>query len=203
MRLNKRNKLVQGVGVNDADYNVYEYAIVEGKRKIVWVCPFYQTWISMLKRCYSDKLQSKRPTYKGCSTCDEWLIFSKFRAWMKSQGWEGKHLDKDLLIEGNKVYSPDTCIFVHPKVNSFTNDNGNARGECMIGVYWSNRDDKFLSQCSNPFTGKRERLGLFTNELQAHLAWKSRKHELACLLADSEYCTDPRLAEALRTRYAN
>ncbi len=203
MRLNKRNKLVYGVGINDADYNINEYVTIDGKRKIAWRCPFYRTWADMLKRCYSDKYQSKYPTYKGCSACDEWLIFSQFKAWMETQDWEGKHLDKDLLTEGNKLYSPNTCVFVTQTVNLFTNDNGNARGIFMIGVCWNKRDGNFQSQCSNPFTHKREYLGHFTDELEAHLAWKSRKHELACLLADSEYCTDPRLAEALRKRYAN
>ncbi len=201
MELRKRNKLIQGVGVNDADYNVYEYETIGGKKKIVWRCKFYQTWKNMLERCYSNNFQSKNPTYKGCSTCDDWLIFSKFRTWMESQDWEGKQLDKDLLVEGNKVYSPDDCIFVHPTVNKFTTDHGNARGEYMIGVYWSKNAGKFMSQCCNPFNGKQEHLGYFTNELEAHLAWKTRKQGHACMLADSEFVTDPRLAEALRTRY--
>ena len=201
MKLNKRNKLVYGVGINDADYNVYDYGIVDGKRKIVRICPFYQTWKHMLERCYSDKYQSKYPTYKGCSTYGDWLVFSQFKDWMEKQDWEDNHLDKDLLIEGNKTYSPDTCIFVPQTVNKFTLERGAARGEHMIGVSLHKVTGKFQSRCRNPFTGKGEYLGLFTNELQAHLTWKSRKHELACQLADSEYVTDPRLVEALRTRY--
>ena len=197
-KLRKRNRLVFGVGINDADYNVCEHYIVDGKDKIVWVCPFYQTWKSMLKRCYSEK---EYPTYKGCSVCDEWLIFSNFKRWMEQQDWQGKQLDKDLLIEGNKVYSPETCIFVDQVINKFVTDSGAARGEYMIGVYWRKHVGKFVSQCSNPFTCKREHLGYFTDELTAHLVWKARKHELACQLADSQYCTDPRLAEVLRTRY--
>lgn len=203
MKLNKRNKLVEGVGVNDAEYTVCETVTINGKSKIVWICPFYNTWKGMLMRCYSDKYQSKKPTYKGCSSCDDWLIFSNFKAWMEIQDWKGKQLDKDLLMEGNKVYSPDKCIFVPQTVNSFTNDQGNARGDYMLGVYWDKGTGKFRSMCNNPFNGKQESLGYFTNELQAHLTWKTRKHELACLLADSEYCTDPRLAKALRTRYAD
>ena len=201
MLLRKRSKLIQGVGVNDSDYSVVEYETVDGKRKIIWICPFYQTWKSMLERCYSDKLQSKRPTYKGCSVCDDWLVFSNFKTWMGSQDWQGKHLDKDLLKEGNKIYSPDNCIFVPQLVNMFTLDSGNARGEYMIGVCWDKGTGKFRSMCNNPFTGKLEHLGRFTNELEAHLTWKKRKHELACQLAESEYCNDPRLAEALKTRY--
>ena len=201
VKVRKRNKLVFGVGVNDADYNVYEHAVVDGKDKIVWTCPFYRTWKNMLVRCYSEKYQLKRPTYKGCSVCEEWLTFSNFKAWMEQQDWGSKHLDKDLLKEGNKLYCPDYCIFVDQMINSFVTDRVNARGEYMIGVDWNKASGKFRSQCRNPFTRKGETVGLFTNELEAHLAWKKRKHELACMLAESEYCNDTRLAEALRTRY--
>ena len=201
VKLRKRNRLVYGVGINDADYNVVESATVDGKCKTIWKCPFYQTWVHMLERCYSEKFHQRKPTYKGCSVCDEWLIFSNFKRWMETQDWQGKDLDKDLLTEGNKVYSPDTCIFVDRKINIFVIDRGNDRGEYMLGVYWHKRANKFRAKCSNPFTGKEDSLGYFTNELDAHLAWKKRKHELACQFADSEHCNDPRLAEALRTRY--
>ena len=201
VKLRKRTRLVQGVGVNDADYNVKEHAIVDGKDKIVWVCPFYQTWERMLERCYSEKLHKKRASYKGCKVCDEWLIFSNFKRWMETQDWQGKQLDKDLLVEGNKVYSPDTCIFVHRRVNSFVTSRVHARGKYMLGVSWHKGSNNFTVSCRDPFTGKNGHLGIYTDELEAHLAWKARKHELACQLADSEYVTDERLANALRTRY--
>ena len=195
--MKKSRKLVYNVGINDADYNVYEY--INGK--IVRWCPYYDTWKGMLRRCYSEKYQSKKPTYKGCSVCDEWLTFSNFKNWMETQDYKGKHLDKDLLKVGNRVYSPSLCVFVHHKINTFTTDRGNARGDYMLGVNWHEGVNQFLSRCCNPLTGKREYLGLFLTEIEAHLAWKKQKHEFACQLAESEYCNDPRLAEALRTRY--
>lgn len=192
---------VYGVGINDAVHNIVKFAIVGGKRKQVWLCPFYSTWRGMLKRCYCKKEHQRYPTYKCCSVCDEWLIFSNFKAWMEKQDWEGKHLDKDLLVINNKCYSPDHCIFVDHKINIFVTDSGGARGEYMIGVSWHKASGKFRASCGNPFTGRYEHLGLFTDELEAHLAWKARKHELACELADSDLVTDERLAEALRNRY--
>ena len=200
-RLHKRNRLVQGVGINDADYNVTKHENINGKLVQVWMCPFYKTWKDMLMRCFSESYQQRQSTYRGCKPCDNWLIFSNFKKWMETQDWQGKQLDKDLLIEGNKVYSPETCIFVDRKVNNFVIDRGAKRGKYMIGVSWWENSGKFKAGCGNPFTGEKEYLGYFTDELEGHLAWKARKHELACMLADSEYCTDPRLAEALRTRY--
>ena len=152
-------------------------------------------------RCYSVKFQERDPTYKGCSVSEEWKRFSNFRAWMAEQDWEGKQLDKDLLIEGNKVYSEDTCVFVTSGVNSFTIDRGASRGEWLIGVSWHKATSKFMSRCSNPFTKKREHLGLFTSELEAHREWLKRKLELAKELAAIQ--PDTRVAEALVNRYSN
>ena len=202
----KTRKLVFGVGINDSDYvtqKMETIGYVDGKRKqkLVWMCPFYRTWKNMLERCYSTKLQERKPTYKGCSVTDEWKTFSNFRAWMMTQDWEGNQLDKDLLFEGNKVYSPETCVFVSGMVNNFTIDRGNDRGEFLIGVSWHKGANKFASRCCNPFTKKREYLGLFTSEQEAHEAWLTRKLELAKELSAIQ--TDERVAEALIGRYSN
>ena len=199
-------KLVCGVGINDADYVVVKYetiGYVDGrqKRKQIWICPYFRAWKSMLERCYSAKLQERCPTYKGCSVLEEWLTFSSFKSWMEAQDWEGKQLDKDLLFEGNKIYSAEACVFVTPLVNSFTLDRGNDRGEWMIGVSWHKAKGKFISRCRNPFTKKLDYLGLFTCELEAHQAWVKRKLELAYELATIQ--TDERVAKALIDRYTN
>lgn len=191
----KKNKLVYGVGINDANYFVSKKE--NGKK--VWCCPYYRTWKDMLARAYSDKYKQKQPTYQGVTVCEEWHSFMNFRSWMETQDWEGKHLDKDILVQGNKVYSPTTCVFVDGVVNLFLGDSAAARGEWPIGVHWYGRNQKFMSQCNNPFSRKRECLGYFHCPNQAHLAWKARKYELACQLADLQ--TDERVAEALRTRY--
>ena len=198
-------KLVHGMGTNDADYVVQRketIGYVDGKRKqkLVWICKYYQAWKGMIQRCYSAKYQKSRPTYAGCSVSEEWLTFSNFKAWMVAQDWEGKQLDKDLLIEGNKVYSPETCAFVTQMVNSFTIDSGAARGEWLIGVNWDKGTNKFRARCHNPFSGEQENLGLVTCELEAHNAWLKRKLELAHELAAIQ--TDPRVAKALINRYS-
>ena len=201
----KNKKLVFGIGNNDADYIVEKKEMIgciDGKikQKRIWICAYYQAWTSMLMRCYSAKHQERYPTYVGCTVSDEWLTFRVFKAWMEKQQWEGNQLDKDLLIEGNKVYSPATCVFVSPVVNTFTVDRGNDRGEWLIGVDWHKPTGKFRSRCSNPFTKKREHLGCFTCEVEAHNAWAKRKLELAKELAAVQ--TDERVAKALIDRYS-
>ena len=201
----KTRKLVFGVGINDADYFVVKWKTIEGdgkrKRELVWFCPFYRAWKSMLKRCYYIKDQERNPTYNGCSVSEEWKRFSNFRAWMVTQDWEGKQLDKDLLFEGNKVYRAEACIFVPSSVNTFITDSAASRGEWMIGVAWHKGTSKFESRCRNPFTKKCEYLGYFISELEAHQEWLKRKLELAKELAAIQ--TDPRVSEALIKRYTN
>lgn len=192
--MRKKTKLVCGVGVNDADYPVT--SAIGGKRVN---CPFYQTWKDMLVRCYSKKKQEKHPTYIGCTVHTEWLVFSAFKAWMIKQDWQDNQLDKDLLIAGNKVYSPDTCVFVSKATNVFLNDRAAMRGDWPIGVHLDKEKGKFKSQCNNPFTKKYEYLGLFNCPDAAHLAWRKRKNQLALQLADIQ--TDDRVAAALIVRY--
>lgn len=196
---------VYGAGINDADYatRVRETIEVNGvrKQKLVWYCPYYRAWKSMIQRCYSTRYQERKPTYKGCSVTEEWLTFSNFKKWMEGQDWEDKQLDKDILFEGNKIYSAETCAFVTKAVNNFTTDRGNDRGEWLIGVSWNKEKSKFTSQCSNPFTKKYEYLGCFTCEEEAHQSWLKRKLELAHLLAAKQ--TDERVGKALVERYTN
>ena len=154
----------------------------------------------MLKRCYSEKAQERNPMYAGCSVHHGWHKFSAFRAWMETQDWQGRELDKDLLISGNKIYSPESCVFVDSMTNTFIIDCGSARGAYPIGVYFDKHAKKFQAKCSNPFRKKQDYLGYFFCPNEAHLAWRKRKNELANQLADLQ--TDDRVANALRLRYA-
>lgn len=200
----KPKKLVHGVGINDAGYDVRKRETIEvdGKRrqKTVGMCRYYQTWSAMIARCYSAKVQERYPTYAGCTVSEEWHTFSAFKDWMMAQDWEGLELDKDILVKGNQVYSPKTCVFVSRVVNNFTTDRGNDRGKWLIGVYWDKGREKFLARCRNPFTKKKEHLGYFTCEQAAHEAWRKRKQELSLELAAIQ--TDERVAKALIDRYS-
>lgn len=173
-----RSNLVCGVGVyTKGKCKAYE----NGRRTRT-----YHAWTSMLQRCYSSKYQAKWPTYIGCTVCDEWLEFQAFAEWYEVNRPDNDlsyQLDKDLKFIGNKVYSPKTCLFVSQAVNKFTTDSGATRGEYMIGASWRKQRKKFQSCCCNPFTKKQEFLGSFNSELDAHLAWRKRKSELAYELA--------------------
>jgi hypothetical protein len=120
---------------------------------------------------------------------------------MEAQDWEGKCLDKDILVCGNKMYSPSTCVFVHREVNNFLLDSAATRGKSLIGTHWYEDRRKFMAYCRNPFTAKRENLGYYETEEAAHAAWRARKLELAYMLCESPLVSDPAVAQALVDRY--
>jgi len=139
----KKTKLVYGIGLNDYDGRVS----IDGK-----MIKSYNTWCKMLLRCYDSKYQQRNPTYSGCSVCQDWLSFTKFKMWYDSNYREGMALDKDLLIHGNKQYSPEACRFVPHNINTVLLDCGRARGELPLGV--TKHGNGYSASCSNGY-GKR------------------------------------------------
>lgn len=96
----------------------------------------YQVWKGMLERCYSDKFQAKKPTYKGCIVSENFVCYPYFKKWCNKQiGFDqvGWHLDKDILSKGNKVYSEDTCCFVPQEINSLLVRSNATRGKYPLG----------------------------------------------------------------------
>lgn len=194
-------KKLYGIGVNDVDYKIGTCLMVDGKKKCITTCPFYKVWQQMLRRCYDKKRLEAYPSYIGCSVVEEWFSLSTFKAWMEQQDWQGKQLDKDLLVRGNKEYGPDTCLFVAVKVNTFITENKASKGDHPVGVCWSKNEKKFVATCNETSTGKIKNLGYFTDPQEAHQAWLTFKLEQAKILASEQ--TDERVAKALIDRYEN
>ena len=135
---------VHGVGITGAKYPI-RVSGVQTKE--------YSLWMNMLRRCYSDKYQKKYPTYEGCEVSDNFKSYEYFYEWCHSQigfGNDGNgnpfHLDKDLLVKGNKVYSESTCVFIPREINQVLVKTTASRGEHLIGVYWSNTNKAFKAQ---------------------------------------------------------
>jgi hypothetical protein len=188
----RKSGLLHGIAINDVNLKTRD--VING---IEVMEPAYRMWKDMIKRVYSPK--HRGGCYDDASVCDEWLIFSNFKKWHADNSAYGDVLDKDLLVRGNKTYAPDKCLIVTQQVNCFILNNKARRNGSLIGVYWFKRDSRWQAQVSNPFTRKPEYLGYYDDELQGHLAWKRRKHELACQLAKSQ--RDERVSSALMVRY--
>lgn len=200
-----------GVGINDVDYKVTvheELPAIGGKRqqRMVWKCPVYTKWVDVLKRVYSPKFHSKYPTYKCCTLQESWHKLSAFKVWFDKKEVVGKglHLDKDFLFEGNKHYSENTCILIPSIVNNFIGTGAHSRKidvNLPIGVSPTQQEGVYRARCSDPFKRYPAEIGRFSCVEDAHLAWKQKKHQYACELANSEYVIDERLKEALISRF--
>lgn len=174
-----KRSLIFGVGIVDVNYKVIYRD--DGK---VYQCPFYASWKSMLTRCYSSKSINKNSTYKNCYVCDEWLSLSNFKKWMTKQDWKNKDLDKDIVLTGNKIYSPITCIFVSHRVNSLLNNQEKNRGKFSQGVTLNKRSKKFFVRCRSH--NKVNQLGTFKLETDASNAYKKFKSALILKIASEQ-----------------
>lgn len=175
-----RPRMIYGIGVNDADYEVQPR--VDGRQL---KCRYYTTWHSMMTRCYSKSYQRQFPTYIGCSVHKDWHSFMSFKSWMECQDWEGKHLDKDLLYVGNKVYASDKCVFVTPEVNTFiagSKPKGNSK--FPVGVHWHDRMGKYRAACS--FRDYPEHLGYYDCVDEASRVYKAAKRKYIGILASEQ-----------------
>jgi hypothetical protein len=121
----------------------------------------------MLQRCYSPRWQSENPAYEGCTVCDEWLRLSIFWKWAEPRWTLGLHLDKDIIVPGNKVYGPEFCCFVSAALNALLTDHRAARGPWPVGVHPAKA--RFQAHCC---TGReRKHLGTFDTPKEAHAVY--------------------------------
>lgn len=146
----------------------------------------YDAWKNMLQRCYDNKYKEKYPTYKGCKVCEEWHNFQNFASWYNDNYYEIPNdfmcLDKDILFKGNKIYSPETCVFVSNEINSLFTKCNKSRGDLPIGVYYFKSDDVYVSRCS--FGNKLKHLGRFDTPQEAFQVYKEYKEKYIKQLAN-------------------
>lgn len=139
--------------------------------------------MSMLTRCYGVGVASKHPSYSGCTVCEEWLKFSNFKAWFDENYIDGYQLDKDILVKGNKIYSPATCCFVPAEINTIMLDRRRDRGSYPVGV--SKQGNKYQANMNN--RGHHLYIGLFDTPEEAFTAYKETKERHIKTIATEYY----------------
>lgn len=156
----------------------------------------YTAWYGMLTRCFSAAYQEKYPTYKGCTVTPEWMKYSAFHDWAILRHHDGMHLDKDILVPGNKHYSPDACVFIPHWLNSFVSNMKKKPRDLPMGVHRSKK--KFGARFGCRETGVF--IGSFGTAEQAGAAYMAyRGPEIAKrikIYKDSEN-SDSRVVKAL------
>lgn len=141
----------------------------------------YSVWKSILERCYSKKTHKGRPTYINCNICEEWKYYKNFKEWFNKHYYEieGENiqLDKDILIEGNKIYSPDTCIFVPRRINQMFETK---QSNLPRGVYWSKSRNKYCARIRIYKNGNSKGidLGLFDTIEEAEKVYNNARSKV-------------------------
>lgn len=155
----------------------------------------YMLFSSMKSRCKKD--------YVGCSVDSLFEDFQYFAEWCNSQiGFKvnSYQMDKDILVAGNKVYSPLNCVFIPKDLNCFNRMN---EGTYKQGVSWHEGTGKFRARIQLVETQKRVCLGLFETEDQAFNVYKAAKEQEARKwyerLSSGEFLVDPRVTERMKT----
>lgn len=150
----------------------------------------YRHWVKLLDRVYNleNKHSSSNKTYKGCTIDPDWHNFQNFCEWTLTQKyWNEKdaHLDKDLLVKGNKHYSPSTCCYIPSKINLFISgckisEKGLPRGVNYIKPRTKGSKQGYIARCY--FKSDREYLGYYDDKDQASIVYNARKKEVAMSL---------------------
>lgn len=163
----------------------------------------YQTYNDIVKRTKAGgKYQTKYPTYIG--TQNGFGDFQHFADWAVQEiGYAvpGFELDKDLLVPGNKTYSPETCCFLPAQINTaLQRDRLNKKSNYPVGVRRNNKnglkaqiriDGKEVHLASTPTS---------TPEDIAHLVQvytKAKSAYLNALAIRYQHSIDPRAFQAL------
>jgi len=184
-------QLIYGVGINDI-------MIPEFTSSRIW-----RQWAGIIRRCDNNdpKWLKEHMSYSGCTLDPRWIKLSAFKEWVEQwDDYENKEVDKDILITGNKVYGPDTCLMVRQSINAWFKPYA-AKGKLPLGVTWNTAWKKGKSP--NPYraqitlikTGKRTHLGYYPTVEEASAAFESAKKEQIKILIESE--TDLKVKNAL------
>lgn len=173
----KKKRLIYGVGYFGCGN--YKSKDVNGRRTKV-----YDSWYAMMRRCYSNEYQEKNPLYIGCKVCVEWHNFQVFAEWYERNTWDciSHCVDKDILIKGNKLYSPDTCVIVNREINNIFIKTNSKRGSFPIGVCYEKNMKSYTSQISTK-NGRIKHCG-FTTCFDAFCDYKQSKEKYIKQVAD-------------------
>ena len=154
--------------------------IVKSKRKVK---DSYKRWADMLLRCYNEKYREDNIAYETCFVCDEWLCYENFEKWYDENYYTidevQMNLDKDIIVKGNKIYSPETCVFVPQRINVLFTKRERLRGDYPIGVTYSKKVNKFEPQVQGCGW-----LGYYNTPEEAFNIYKEEKEKYIKKIAD-------------------
>ncbi|USL89342.1 HNH homing endonuclease 2 [Bacillus phage vB_BceH_LY2] len=172
-----RVKNVYHISVYGVGY--YGDGVYTGRDKEGKINRVYASWKNMLGRCYNKNSKENKATYKDCLVCPEWHNYQNFARWYEENQYDiiegGLEVDKDILIKGNKEYSPKTCLLVPRPINVCILSNGKSRGGLPLGVHKNKRGGRYVAQTT--IRGKKTYLGTFDTTEEAFQVYKQAKEK--------------------------
>ena len=133
----------------------------------------YSRWVGIIKRCYD--INNATFNYcggKGITVCLRWLCFEYFyndlptlqnyNLWVNDMN--SYQLDKDTLQQNipieNRVFSPQTCLFIPSTNNNYTNNKSG-----YTGVTYDEKSNTYRVQAN--CLGKHIRCGSYDDPIAA------------------------------------
>ena len=179
--------LLKGIVANPLHpklYGVGFFGVGDYSAKInAEIHPYYDAWRGALRRSYDEKWHVKCPNYIGCQVDSRWHNYQHFCKWVETQVFfKGYKLDKDLLVKDNKIYGPDTCVFLPNELNCIIASHHTKREGVPNGVYMI-RNPKFrnkpwvanMSRRGEEGTPDFKCIGYFATPEEASIAYVSEK----------------------------
>ena len=148
----------------------------------------YDAWTKMFLRSYKEQWHQIEPTYKECDVDERWWNFQVFAEWFYNNYHEIPNMsiqvDKDWIIPGNKIYSPEACELVPAIINTciLTHDKKiQANKDIPIGIQVTASGKYKPRVCRY---GKRIECGTYETVEEAMSVYLNKKVQYIKELAD-------------------
>ena len=148
----------------------------------------YKAWQGMMSRCYSEEEKLRHPSMELSHCCPEWFNLQVFGEWYISQkGWDQPkwQLDKDLMGNGSRLYSPETCVILPPVINTsirFINLGSVNNNGLPHGVHYAKQCRKYITDCRTHGDDNKPKTMYFKTAQEAFNWFKEKKEVfLKCL----------------------
>lgn len=174
---------IAGVGfMGEGKYKARKSPSNGGKKYKSYAC-----WENMLWRVYGENHRVANRYYgRGVEVCEEWHNLQNFVPWfIENFPYKGGFtLDSDLFRCGDKIYSPDTCVFIPQEINKFFAAANKVRGEFPVGVtqYKSGRFTAFVGHGGEEISKHG-----FSDPDEAFLWYKKTKEDALRELASKHF----------------
>ena len=124
---------------------------------------FYNTWYSMMKRCYNDKATNYNYYgERGITVCEEWHDVTNFINWAEETYVEERTLDR---IDNDKGYSPENCRWVNKTTQVINRRKQKNNTSGYVGVMWKPNKNKWVASVKSK--GKNTHIGSFKTKEEA------------------------------------